>query len=348
MPLLAPAVPAPHNHMRRGSADFASQFAVAFGSTIMGLGVFAGQPFHCPVTRFPGEPLVPANPDVPFCDNCPPGQVVAYDHCKHVNRSVINVTLLAEVARKMSAEGLIDDVRHLQRSKVYTHCGMDDGTLSGGGEMTATQANHDFFLEFTNKSNVLGKFDLPAGHCWPGDSGVFPCKKFLKNFWPAENCGYDGPGALLNHVYGPLNPPADEIHDDSLVYFDQQPFNGDNASEIGLSPKGWIYVPRSCNASVACRLHISMHGCSELFVFEEALVRGSKDLGVSFNRWAETNHMVVLWPHTGKHGGDNPTREQKIGCWDGYGQTGRDFDLKSGIQMQAIKKMIETVSGVQM
>lgn len=52
------------------------------------------------------------------------------------------------------------------------------------------------------------------------------------------------------------------------------------------------------SGSVACRLHIPMYGCSELFVFEEPIVRGSKKLGVSFNRWAETNRIVVVWPHT--------------------------------------------------
>ena len=36
-------------------ADFAVQFQVAYSETIMGLGVFAGQPFHCAATRFEDE-----------------------------------------------------------------------------------------------------------------------------------------------------------------------------------------------------------------------------------------------------------------------------------------------------
>ena len=34
-------------------ADFSVQFATAFSSHIAGVGVFAGQPFHCAATRFP-------------------------------------------------------------------------------------------------------------------------------------------------------------------------------------------------------------------------------------------------------------------------------------------------------
>ena len=128
-------------------ADFAVQFHVAFSETIMGLGVFAGQPFHCAATRFPGDPLLPANPQVPICDQCPPGKTIPYDHCKNVSRSFINVTMLADAARRMAAAGSIDDVSHLQRTKVYTHCGMADGSL------VATQATHDFFLELVPAAN---------------------------------------------------------------------------------------------------------------------------------------------------------------------------------------------------
>ena len=67
--------------------------------------------------------------------------VVKYDHCKHVNRSIMNVSMLVDAARRMSDQGLIDNVSNLQRSKIFTHCGMADGT------MAATQANHDFFKE---------------------------------------------------------------------------------------------------------------------------------------------------------------------------------------------------------
>ena len=85
-------------------ADFVVQFQVAFSATVKGVGVFAGQPYHCAVTMFEGEPLVSPcfgthhwsnastppsgctaekpSPDVPYCYNCPPGgRTLLYDHC---------------------------------------------------------------------------------------------------------------------------------------------------------------------------------------------------------------------------------------------------------------------------
>ena len=66
---------------------------------------------------------------------------------------------------------------------------------------------------------------------------------------------------------------------------------------------------------------------------------------LSFNRWAESNNIVVLWPHMGAHGN---TSQGRKGCWDGYGSSGLTYDTKSGAQMDAVRKMIERVSGARM
>ena len=325
-------------------ADFASQFAVAYSRTISGVGVFAGQPFHCAATRFATDALVPMNPEVPVCDSCPAGQTIPYDHCKHIPYEDINATALVAAARQRTASGEIDDVVHLQTTKVYTYCGTSDGSLN------ATMANRDFFARLVPAENILFNFSLPSGHCWPSDSSLLPCKVVLKNFWPVENCGYDGPGAMLRHFYGALKPPTDKINAASLRKFDQASYNDPAGAVVtGLSATGWLYTPQSCqNNSAKCKLHVSMHGCSELALAEQELVEGSKATGLSFNRWAESNGIVVLWPHAGPHGGKNATHEEKQGCWDGYGQTGTGYDTKQGVQMRAISKMIEDISGVVM
>ena len=38
--------------------DFVVQFQVAFSATVKGVGVFAGQPYHCAVTMFKGDKCV--------------------------------------------------------------------------------------------------------------------------------------------------------------------------------------------------------------------------------------------------------------------------------------------------
>ena len=54
---------------------------------------------------------------------------------------------------------------------------------------------------------------------------------------------------------------------------------------------------------------------------------------------------MVLWPKVGFKS-DYPNMRR--GNWDSYGETGEDFDTKTGAQMVAIRKMIEAISGIQM
>ena len=46
-------------------ADFAVQFATAFSARVRGVGVFAGQPYHCAATRFPLDTTFPCNETKP-------------------------------------------------------------------------------------------------------------------------------------------------------------------------------------------------------------------------------------------------------------------------------------------
>jgi hypothetical protein len=323
-------------------ADFAAQFAVAYSKSILGVGVFAGQPFHCAVTRFPNDTLLPASPQVPVCEGCPPNTTIKYDHCKtnSTTHGLVDVKMLAAAARRLSASGAIDDVNNLETTKVFTYAGTEDGSW------LATVKNRDFFAEFAPPENILWNFSIPSGHCWPqdDDKGLNPkCGKGPLG-WPIENCHFDGPGTLLQHVYGDLKgklkPPADRQVAESLTYFDQAPFRGSNPSKVGLSEEGMVYVPQSCASGALCALHVSLHGCTP------NPDRASHYL--SFDRWAETNDIVVLWPHQGRHGGANATKEEKGSCWDGYGQSGAAYDTREGAQMQAIRAMIEAISGARL
>ena len=93
-------------------ADFAVQFQVAFSKSIMGLGVFAGQPPHCAITRFPQDDLTPPNPSVPICEGCPANATLVYDHCK-VRPEVVDVDVLATAVKHLAAAGHIDDLQYL-------------------------------------------------------------------------------------------------------------------------------------------------------------------------------------------------------------------------------------------
>ena len=122
-------------------ADFVVQFQVAFSSVVKGVGVFAGQPYHCAVTMFQGDPLVspcygthhagaPAgctkatpSPDVPLCMNCPPGgNTLLYDHCKRYPHRV-NVSALLSYAHEQASLGTIDGLGNLSGTNVYLYRG---------------------------------------------------------------------------------------------------------------------------------------------------------------------------------------------------------------------------------
>ena len=273
-------------------ADFAAQFGVAFSSLLVGHGVFAGQPWGCSTTRFPGDVQIPqcANeqcdhdhpaPSVPICRGCDAGQTLVYDHCK--NRvQWVEPEVLAEYARKASAGGLIDDVSHLKAARVYLYRGTKDTCYHEG-----SVANVGAVLRAlgTPAANIQMNSTTPSAHSWPTASWGTPCGSGV-----IENCHYDGPGACLSHIYekspgAPLRPPASPaaFANASLFQFDQRPFfsadnNGTRAYNAttpratGLAPQGWVYVPEACRDDKArCKLHLSLHGCGVDRYYDDAV-----------------------------------------------------------------------------
>ena len=105
-------------------ADFAVQFHVAFSSILCGSGIFAGQPFHCAVTKFENDTLVPTSKkqpgEVPICEGCPEGQTLIYDHCKN-HPEVVEPMLLVNRTLVMAEKGYIDDVLELAVDQIYLY-----------------------------------------------------------------------------------------------------------------------------------------------------------------------------------------------------------------------------------
>eukprot|EP00756_Hemistasia_phaeocysticola_P000166 Hpha_TRINITY_DN10115_c0_g1::TRINITY_DN10115_c0_g1_i1::g.131432::m.131432 len=338
-------------------ADFVVQFQVAFSSVVRGVGVFAGQPYHCAVHHFPGEPMVPPcwgthddgshpgctnstpAPNVPFCENCPAGLTLTYDHCKR-HPDVVNVSALLSYAREQATLGTIDPLESLAGTPVYLYRGTKDPTYKHG----SVQLSQRFFEALG--SRVLFNSTTPSAHAWPTDDWGAPCGSGV-----IENCGYDGPGAALQHIYGKLQPKT-KASPTSLQLFDQAPFmSADNNGTAkynettphvtGLAPAGYVYVPARCRGTEAtpCRLHFSLHGCGVDNYYDDAVHH------LGFQEWGEANAIVVVFPRLQPHGG---TRETQTGCWDAYAQSGADFALKSGAQMDAMRKMIAAIGGPPM
>jgi hypothetical protein len=166
-----------------------------------------------------------------------------------------------------------------------------------------------------------------------------------------SNCGYDGAGAALQHMYsGGLAPPAAlnaSGGDPALARFNQTRYFGDVWP--GLSSYGFAYIPPLCAAvapATPCRLHLAFHGCGQSV--HTPAINTSYVVHGGYLPWAAANNIVVLFPQSGGYLERNataPSAQLQAGCWDGYGQTGWDYAFRSGPQSVAARAMIAAVAG---
>lgn len=163
-----------------------------------------------------------------------------------------------------------------------------------------------------------------------------------------ENCGYDGAGAALQHLYhGTLTPPPEGAGPiaSQLLAFNQTPYlNGTLFG--GLATEGFVYVPQACRDLAPCRLHVAMHGCGMAASF--AAMNTSFALHAGYGPWADANALVILFPQGGwfhEQGVPAPSGQIGGGCFDGYGQTGPDYALAAGPQTAQIRNMVIALGG---
>ena len=316
-------------------ADMAVQLQVAFSETFAGAAVFAGQAWHCAVFAFPNETLAPPDPKVPVCDGCPPGKTLTYDHCKN-HPEVVRVPPLVQRAREAEAAGTIDALASLARRRIFLYRGTHDTCYNKG----AVNATAEFFLgagvapravRFVNTVN--------STHLLP------TVNKPLCDWESFDGCDFDGAGEALRWIHSKSAPLAPRVNDTRSTWtqlrkFDQTKFFGDKFA--GFASNASAFVPDECLKSAStlaappCRLHVFLHGCGiHNYDGYNMFVNYS-----GFTNWAATNRFVVLFPSI-DWGEAATTNQERSGCFDGYGQTGADYDLRSGAQMTVIKRMVD-------
>jgi hypothetical protein len=98
------------------------------------------------------------------------------------------------------------------------------------------------------------------------------------------DCDYDQAGALLEQIYGPLNPPASEASGTFLV-FDQRAHTRDLSND-GLSDEGMVYIPRACMEGAGCRVQSHFPTAARTTVWRRVCDQ--------LARWADTNNHRPL------------------------------------------------------
>ncbi|KAL4936507.1 Alpha/Beta hydrolase protein [Aspergillus oleicola] len=159
---------------------------------------------------------------------------------------------------------------------IYIQTGTLDRTI---GPNVVSQLNAQL-SEFTSKGNTTYIMTADASHTFPTDfdsEGNSPCDVAGPPY--ISNCGYDGAGAVLEWLLGPLTPRNIGRLSGDIIVFGQ---SGEYGAS-GMGTKGFLYVPTACrNGSVVCRLHVVFHGCTQSYFFiGEKFVR---DTG--YNQWA--------------------------------------------------------------
>ena len=183
-----------------------------------------------------------------------------------------------------------------------------------------------YYQSYMPNANVVYKKDLAAEHAMVTDDYGSTCSTKASPY--INNCNFDLAGAMLQHVYGPLNARNNGTLGGTFTEYDQTSF----VSGHGMASTGWVYVPQSCAAGAPCKLHVALHGCKQ----------NTADIGqqyirnTGYNRWADTNNMVVLYPQTSTAATNS--------CWDWWGYDSANYSKKSGPQMAAVKAMVDQVS----
>lgn len=295
-------------------AYMAVQFATAWSSIIKGVGVVAGGPYGC--SEGSGATALST-----CMGGSPP----------------IDLSELVQQTGSWSSSGAIDDVGNIARQKIYVFTGYNDQVVA----RPVAEALRAFYAHYQDPrtGNLFYQTAIGAGHSLVTTDFGGKCSDNGGEY--INKCGYDQAGIILQHVYGTLDPRNTGALTGKLLPFSQAEFTAPDApADDSMDDTGFAYVPSACSLHEACRLHVVLHGCQQ----------SVSDIGQDFvrhtgyNEWADTNHIIVLYPQTRSLGLANPQS-----CWDWWGYLDSDptvsptYLLKSGKQISAIKAMIDRV-----
>ncbi len=293
----------------------ANQLGYAYASTFMGVGVFAGGPYMCAGHS-------------------------NYTACMY------NATISSGMLNTMQADinnwsGTSNDSKSLVAGqKIFLFVGTSDTTV---GPNPMNGVNTQYGNNGVPAANLVYTQRASTAHTFPTDfdsTGNNSCSSTASPY--ISNCGYDGAKAALQQFYGTLNARNNAPAAANYLQFDQTPYTAGN---VGMAATGWLYVPASCASGTQCKLHVALHGCQQ----SEAQIGDKFVKNTGYTRWADTNNIIVLFPQTKV---DNTTHatpssgtvSNPNACWDWIGWYGSNFAQKAGVQMAAIKAMVDRVA----
>lgn len=281
----------------------ALQFAIAHSDIVVGVGVFGGGPYRCGAD----------------------GISTALGPCMQGRPNPEKAIAETETA---AGNDLIAATDNIGRQRVWLFSGYNDGVV----KQSVMDSLYEYITHYVPAAHVYYQTTLGAGHAMITQLHGTECSLTGGAF--INDCDYDGAGLLLQHIYGKLSAPAADAPTGEILAFDQTAYTQGDSRRLGLAREGYLYLPASCAGGEPCRVHIAFHGCRQY----AGEVNDSFYRNAGYNRWADNNGIVVLYPQTlaTNLGPFNPK-----GCWDWWGYTDTNFAYRNGAQISAVRSMLD-------
>jgi poly(3-hydroxybutyrate) depolymerase len=230
----------------------------------------------------------------------------------------VSVESSLEKARELEQANLIDPLQNFAKGRAFVFHGQKDGVIHPGHSDHSLQ----FYRSFMEEERVRRVKNEEAGHGFPTIDFGNACAQ-LGLPWMLK-CGVDLASdvlAFLEETEGKASSAG------QMVDFDQKEFGGPDQY---LYPWGSLYIPDACKQG-GCGLHIAFHGCQ----MNPDYIQKKFIENAGYQKPANLKGVVVLFPQVAK-GKGNP-----FGCWDWFGFAGSDYVTKNGVQVRAVKAMID-------
>jgi len=311
-------------------AFMAVQFGTAWSSVIQGVGIVAGGPYWCDLAD---------SSDILTAYARPIGR--ALGPCMQGPASDLDINDFIRKADASAAASVIDPLENLRRQRIYLFHGYNDKFVYKAST-DATAAFYRHYLGEAGRANLFYQAGLGAGHSLvvqqEGQADLAACNANRSPF--IDQCGYDQAGIILQHIYGRLNPPSRGALNGTAQRFEQAAYTGaDIPDALSMSEAGYVFVPQDCADGAVCRVHIALHGCEQ----DAGHVGRHFVDDTGYNAWADTNHLIVLYPQV-KASTVDPTNP--LACWDWWSYVNHtdDYVTKNGAQIKAIKAMLDALT----
>jgi len=278
------------------------QMHVAYSDVVWGAAVFAGGPYHC----------AQASMDI------------GTSTCM-IGLPRPNPTVYVANTNDFFRRNLIANPANMRTHQVY----LFSGTLDILVRPPVMDALAAYYRNFLPNSSIEYMNTLKAAHTQPTDDPnvKLSCTLMLPPF--ISNCNYDGAGHAFKKLYGQMQPRNNGTLAGALVKFDQSEFLP-NPRNKSMDTSGFVFIPKQCAAGQRCKLHVSFHGCTQ----DAATLGDTYSKLAGYNKWADTNNIVVLYPQVR---GSN-------GCFDWYGYNSKtNYDVREGAQMKAVFAMMQRI-----